>query len=166
MLSYRNATIDDLSKIVEIYNSTVAGRIVTADTEPVSVESRIKWFNDHEPLKRPLWIVNDDEKIVGWVSFQSFYGRPAYRYTAEISIYLDPDMRGKGYGKEILQYAINKCGGLEIKTLLGYIFGHNEPSLKLFKKLGFETWGTFPRIAELDNIERDLIILGKRINNE
>lgn len=167
MLNYRNATITDLAKIVEIYNSTVAGRLVTADTEPVSIESRVNWFNEHEPAKRPLWMVIDkNDNVVGWVSFQSFYGRPAYRFTAEISIYLDKEMRGKGYGKEILEYAINKCPQLEIKTLLGYIFGHNEPSLKLFKKLGFETWGIFPRIAELDNIERDLIILGKRINKE
>jgi phosphinothricin acetyltransferase len=36
--------------------------------------------------------------------------------------------------------------------------------MNLFKKMGFETWGTFPRIAVLDNIERDLIIVGKRIN--
>ncbi|MBO9571299.1 MAG: N-acetyltransferase [Chitinophagaceae bacterium] len=164
MLSYRNATITDLPKIIEIYNSIVAGRMVTADTEPVSVESRIKWFHEHEPVNRPLWMVYDSDNLVGWVSFQSFYGRPAYRFTAEISIYLDQQMRGKGYGEKILKYAMSKCAELEIKTLLGYIFGHNEPSLKLFKKLGFETWGTFPGIAELDNIERDLIILGKRIN--
>jgi L-amino acid N-acyltransferase YncA len=166
MLNYRDATIHDLPKIVEIYNSTVAGRIVTADTEPVSVESRIKWFDEHEPTTRPLWIVFNNEQVIGWVSFQSFYGRPAYRFTAEISIYLDSSMRGKGYGEQILTYTMEKCAELEIKTLLGYIFGHNEPSLKLFKKLGFEAWGIFPRIAELDNIERDLIIVGKRINNE
>ena len=164
MLTYHNATINDLPVIVEIYNSTVAGRMVTADTEPVSVESRVKWFNDHEPVKRPLWVVLENEKIIGWVSFQSFYGRPAYQGTAEISIYLGEKVRGKGYGKQVLQYAMDKCRELGIKTLLGYIFGHNEPSVRLFKKLGFEAWGTFPRVAELDNIERDLIIFGKRIN--
>ena len=164
MLSYRDATINDLPAIVEIYNSTVAGRMVTADTEPVSVESKVEWFNEHEPVKRPLWIVLEHEKIIGWVSFQSFYGRPAYQGTAEISVYLDEKIRGKGYGEQILQYAMDKCKGLGIKTLLGYIFAHNEPSVRLFMKLGFEVWGTFPRIAELDHIQRDLIILGRRIN--
>ncbi len=164
MLSYRDATINDLPAIVEIYNSTVAGRMVTADTEPVSVESKTGWFNEHEPVKRPLWMVLENKEIIGWVSFQSFYGRPAYQGTAEISIYLDEKIRGKGYGKQILQYAIDKCEVLEIKTLLGYIFGHNEPSARLFRHLGFEAWGILPRIAELDNIERDLIIFGRRIN--
>jgi phosphinothricin acetyltransferase len=37
------------------------------------------------------------------------------------------------------------------------------PSLALFRKYGFETWANFPRVANLDGIERDLIILGKRV---
>ncbi len=109
MLNYRDATINDLAVIVEIYNSTVAGRMVTADTEPVSTESKLKWFNEHEPVKRPLWMVMDNDDVIGWVSFQSFYGRPAYRFTAEISIYLNAAYRGKGYGEEILKYAIKNA---------------------------------------------------------
>jgi L-amino acid N-acyltransferase YncA len=163
MLQYRDAVIADLPRIVEIYNSIVAGRMVTADTEPVNVESRIAWFNAHDPHFRPLWMVMDDNENIGWVSFQWFYGRPAYNGTAELSIYLDEKVRGKGYGEKILQHAMNSCGALKIKTLLGYIFAHNLPSLKLFRKLGFADWGHFPRIAELDGVERDLIIVGKRI---
>jgi phosphinothricin acetyltransferase len=163
-LEFRDATIEDLDRIVEIYNSIVAGRMVTADTEPVPVESRKKWFYEHEPVHRPLWMVMHEGKNIGWVSFQSFYGRPAYRGTAEISIYLDEKMRGKGFGEQILQHAMDSCGRLGIKTLLGFIFAHNVPSMRLFIKMGFEAWGTFPRVAELDNIERDLVIVGKRIN--
>lgn len=163
-LQYRDANIHDLKTIVEIYNSTVPGRMVTADTSPVTVESRMNWFHQHEPAHRPLWVVEDDGKTVGWVSYQSFYGRPAYQETAEISIYLKENERGKGYGKKILQHAMDSCERLGIKTLLGFIFGHNEPSLKLFKHLGFEAWGNFPRIAKLDGIERDVVIVGKRIN--
>lgn len=163
-LQYRNADISDLPVIVSIYNSTIASRIVTADTEPVSVESKLSWFNEHSPEKRPLWIISDeDNQIVGWASFQSFYGRPAYNATVEISIYLDPARRGKGLGKEILMYCIAVAPSLGVKTLLGFIFAHNEPSLQLFLKQGFEEWASFPNVAELDGVERTLKILGKRI---
>jgi L-amino acid N-acyltransferase YncA len=164
-LQYKDASIDDLPRIVEIYNSIVAGRMVTADTDPVSVESRIGWFNAHDPLRRPLWMVMNGDENIGWVSYQWFYGRPAYNGTAELSIYLDKKVRGKGYGEKILRHAMDSCERLQIKTLLGYIFAHNIPSLRLFRKMGFEDWGRFPRIAVLDGIERDLIIVGKRINN-
>jgi L-amino acid N-acyltransferase YncA len=163
-LNFRDATIHDLPAIVDIYNSTVPGRIVTADTEPVSVESRISWFEKHSPDKRPLWIIEDENKnTVGWASFQSFYGRPAYDGTVEISIYLHENARGKKIGKKTLEFAINNCERLGIKTLLGFIFAHNEPSLKLFKNFGFEEWAMLPNIATLDGIDRSLIILGKRI---
>jgi len=164
MLSYRNATPDDLTRIVAIYNSTVPTRMVTADTEPVSVESRLAWFNEHNPVNRPLWVIEDNhQQVLGWVSFQSFYGRPAYAATAEISIYLDASQRGKGIGKEVLQYSIDRAKQFAVKTLLGFIFAHNEPSLKLFRQMGFEDWATLPNIATLDGIERSLKILGKRI---
>lgn len=165
MLQYRDATIEDLPRIVEIYNSIVAGRMVTADTDPVAVESRVAWFNAHDPRYRPLWMVMDNNKNIGWVSYQWFYGRPAYNGTAELSIYLEEQARGKGYGEKILKHAMESCSRLQIKTLLGYIFAHNIPSLALFRKLGFTDWGHFPRIAELDGVERDLIIVGKRIND-
>jgi L-amino acid N-acyltransferase YncA len=163
-MRFRNATFNDLGVIVEIYNSTIPSRMVTADTEPVSVESRVEWFHKHEPLKRPLWIVEHESGVIGWVAFHSFYGRPAYASTAEISIYMHESARGKGFGKQILEYAILQSKDLGIKTLLGYIFSHNEPSLRLFRKFGFQQWGHFPNVAELDGIERSLTILGRRVN--
>lgn len=163
-ITYRNADILDLTRIVEIYNTTISSRMVTADTENVSVESRKKWFDEHNSLKRPLWVIEDNtNKIIGWASFQSFYGRPAYDATVEISIYLDIDQRGKGLGKQILQYCIENAPRFGVKTLLGFIFSHNEPSLKLFRHFGFEDWATLPNIALLDGQERGLKILGKRI---
>ena len=163
-MKFRNALQSDLATIVEIYNSTVESRMVTADTTPVSVESRQEWFDEHTADKRPLWIVEDDDKnIIGWVSFQSFYGRPAYDATAEISIYLHPLQRGKGYGKAVLQYCIDTAPAFKIKNLLGYIFAHNLYSLQLFTTLGFEEWGHLKNIAILDGIERSVKILGKRV---
>jgi L-amino acid N-acyltransferase YncA len=165
-MHFRDAHIEDLPIIVAIYNSTIPGRMVTADTMPVAVADKVQWFNEHNKYTRPLWVVeNDEKKTIGWVSFQDFYGRPAYNGTAEISIYLDETERGKGYGKIILKYAIEKSKSLEIRTLLGFIFAHNITSLQLFKKLGFEEWAYLKDVAVLDDKECSLKILGKRIEN-
>ncbi|MDR6737820.1 MULTISPECIES: GNAT family N-acetyltransferase [unclassified Sphingobacterium] len=163
-LKFRNAEQQDLPYIVEIYNSTIASRMVTADTEPVSVASRQKWFDEHNASKRPLWMVEDqNNQLLGWVSFQSFYGRPAYDATVEISIYLDEQQRGRGLGKQILQHCMDKAPGLGVHTLLGFIFAHNLASIALFEKMGFEEWANLPNIATLDQEERSLKILGIRI---
>lgn len=165
-MTFRDATLEDLSKIVEIYNSTVASRLVTADLEPVSIESKLAWFHQHNSEFRPLWMVEDSQKnTIGWVSFQDFYGRPAYQKTAEISIYLDEKFRDKGFGKQILESCIEKASNLGIENLLAFIFAHNLPSLTLFEKFGFELWANLKNIAELDGEKRSLIILGKNIKN-
>ncbi|MFT3981765.1 MAG: GNAT family N-acetyltransferase [Ferruginibacter sp.] len=163
-MQYRNATIDDLPLIVEIYNSTIPSRLATADTEPVPVESRVGWFHAHNPETRPLWMIEADGEIIGWVSFNNFYGRPAYDGTAELSIYLSPLARGKGYGKKILQYCIEQCPALQIENLLGFIFSHNQPSITLFEQAGFTLWGLLKEIAVMDGNKYSLSIYGIKIN--
>jgi L-amino acid N-acyltransferase YncA len=161
-VDFVNAHLSDLSAIVKTYNSTIEGRMVTADLEHVTVESKLDWFHHHNPITRPLWIVKAEEEYAGWLSFQDFYGRPAYSGTAEVSIYLEENMRGKGLGKICLQKAIDSCPKLKITNLLGFIFGHNDPSLKLFYQLGFEKWAHLPGVANMEGMERDLIILGRK----
>ena len=162
-VSHRLATRRDLPQIVEIYNSTIPSRMVTADTEPVSLESRVPWFEEHKPGFRPLWVVADSGRILAWLSFSSFYGRPAYAKTAELSIYVHQAHRNRGLGSYFVRQALHEAPSLKLDTLLGFIFGHNEPSLALFQRFGFARWGELPRVAALDGIERDLIIMGRRV---
>ncbi|MFL9925996.1 GNAT family N-acetyltransferase [Herbaspirillum lusitanum] len=161
--THRAARQEDLAAIVDIYNSTIPSRQVTADTEAVPVESRQAWFDEHQPDRRPLWVAERDAEILGWLSFSNFYGRPAYAGTAELSIYLHENARGKGLGRYFLEQAIAHAPAIKVHTLLGFVFGHNEPSLKLFEAFAFERWADMPRVATLDGVERDLVILGKRV---
>jgi L-amino acid N-acyltransferase YncA len=164
VLTVRDAVETDLPAIVAIYNATVPTRLVTADTEPVSVESRLPWLREHRAGFRPLWVAEKDGRVAAWLSFSSFYGRPAYNATAEISIYVAHEWRRQGIGREMLQRAIDHAPSIGVKTLLGFIFAHNEPSIRLFRHFGFEEWAHLPGVAELDGIERSLLILGKQVS--
>lgn len=161
----RDATEADLPAIVEIYNATIPGRMVTADTEPVSVEDRRPWFRAHNPRTRPVWVMDDPAGggVCAWLSFSSFHQRPAYHVTAEISLYVAETHRRRGLGKYLLGEAIARAPACGVRTLVGLIFGHNEPSLRLFEKSGFARWAHLPRVAVLDGVERDLVIVGRRV---
>jgi phosphinothricin acetyltransferase len=161
--THRLARAADLPAIVAIYNETIPSRLATADFEAVSVASRRDWFADHQHASRPLWVVEQDGEPAAWLSFSSFYGRPAYAGTAEVSVYVAERARRRGIAAYLLRSAAAAAPRLGLHTLLGFIFGHNQPSLALFAGFGYETWGRLPRVATLDGIERDLVIVGRRI---
>ena len=156
----RDAVEADLPAIVEIYNAAIRSRISTAQLDPVSVEARLPWFREHSPESYPLWVAVIDGGVAGWLSFHSFIPRAAYRGTAEISVYVGELFRRRGIGQALLEKAIAHSPSLEITALVGGIFGHNEASLRLFGRMGFERWGLLPRIARVDDVERDLVMVG------
>jgi phosphinothricin acetyltransferase len=164
-MQIRLAVEADLPAIIKIYNDAIPSRLATADLEPISVESRRNWFHAHGD-RYPVWVIVQGNHLMGWLSLQMFYGRPAYYKTAEVSIYIEPVSQGQGLGKHLLAYAINECPNLHIDKLVGFVFSHNLPSRKLFTAYGFDEWGFLPEVAELDGIKRSLVILGKILANE
>jgi L-amino acid N-acyltransferase YncA len=162
----RLAIASDLPAIIDIYNAAIPTRIATADTEPITVESRQEWFAKHQG-NRPMWVLEVDGAIAAWLGLTSFYGgRPAYNATAEVSIYIAPQYQRQGYGSALLQWAIDRCPDLGITTLLAMYFDHNVASQRLFTTFGFEPMGHLESIAVLDGIDRGLVIAGRRITGQ
>ena len=136
--------------------------MATADTAPVTVASRRPWVDECDPARRPLW-GQAGQRVDGWLSLRSFYGRPAYAATVETGVYVAPSAQGRGIGRALLTHAIEAAPHLGIRTMLAFVFAHNEASMALFGGLGFARWGLLPGVAELDGVERDLAILGVRV---
>jgi predicted O-methyltransferase YrrM len=103
-----------------------------------------------------------DGQIVGWLSFKSFLPRCAYRGTVELSVYVDEKFRRRGIARRLLEEAIRSGASFDVTAMVGLILSHNEPSLALFDRLGFRRWGFLPGVARLDDVERDLVLVGRR----
>jgi len=159
----RDAAEADLPAIVEIHNEAIASRISSAQLDPVTVEGRREWFRVHSPTQYPIWVADLDGAIAGWLSFREFLPRCAYRDTVELSVYVSEQFRRRGVGRKLLQEAIARGPQLGMHSLVGLIFGHNEPSIALFRLAGFERWGLLPGVARVDEIPRDLTIFGRHI---
>lgn len=159
----RHASADDLPEIVRIYNASIPSRTATADTEPVTVEQREEWFRGFDPASRPLWVLEDEAGVEGWLGLRSFYGRPAYHRTVESAVYVDPARQRRGVARALLDHALRDCPHLGIANVLAFVFAHNEASIALFAGRAFELWGRLPRVCELDGTERDVVILGRRV---
>jgi L-amino acid N-acyltransferase YncA len=159
----RDAIQSDLPAIIRIYNAAIATRMATAQLEPVTIEERRDWLSRHSPDRHPFWVLEMNLQIAGWLTLKPFLPRCAYRGTAEVSVYVDEEFRRRGVARALLSQAIERAPSLQINAMVGLIFAHNQPSLRLFEQFGFEKWGLLPRIARLDSRERDLTIIGRHI---
>jgi L-amino acid N-acyltransferase YncA len=159
----RDATEADLPAIVEIYNEGIRGRISTAQLTEVSVEQRRSWFHEHTPDSYPLSVAEIEGRIAGWLSFHAYINRAGYRATGEVSVYVGEQFRRRGVGKALLEKAIVAAPGLGVNALIGNIFAQNEASLRLFARAKFERWGFLPRVARVDGVDRDVVIMGRAV---
>jgi len=162
-MKIRDAVDSDLPAIVDIYNAAVATRIATAQLEPVTFEERRDWLKEHSPDRHPFWVLEIDGQVAGWLTIKPFIPRCAYKGTVELSVYVDQKFRRCGVARALLEEVISRAASFGINAMVGLIFAHNKPSLRLFEQLGFERWGLLPRIARLDEIERDLAIMGRQV---
>ena len=171
-LSIRLAAIDDLPRIVEIYNQSIAGKQATADLQPVSVADRQAWFDAHTG-NRPLVVAQTRSEtssetslgeIIGWGSLSDLYARPAYHISTEISIYVAEEAKGQGVGKALVNYLIQVAPSCGVQQVVALIFAHNTPSLAMFDRLGFESWGKFKQVCDMQGFIADVVILGKSVN--
>lgn len=162
-VTVRDAVERDLPAIIEIYNAAVLTRIATAQTEPATLESRRDWLGEHTPDRHPFWVAENGDQVVGWLNFKSFLPRCAYTGTVEVSVYVDEKFHRCGVAKKLLEEAITRAPVLGIGAMVGLIFSHNEPSLRLFERLGFQRWGELPRVAQIDDVARSLTIMGRHV---
>lgn len=162
---FRLAQLNDLNKIVAIYNSTIASKMVTADLQAITPQQRLTWLQQHlSDAQRPIYVIEINNEIDAWGSLSDYYPRAAYRITAEISIYVAKHARSQGLGQMMLDNIITIAPELGIQNLIAVIFAHNLPSLKLFERNGFQTWGRLPQVCDLQTQLADVLILGKHLS--
>jgi len=148
----RFAVAGDLPRIVEIYNQAIAAGNATADIQPLTTDDRKSWFLEHHPESFPIYIVENDEKIVGWGTLSHYRkGRGGLQKVAEISYYLDYGFHGRGLGSLLLTHIIGDCERLGIQHLFAIMLDLNTTSAAILEKFGFRKWGHLPGIVDLND---------------
>lgn len=102
--------------------------------------------------------------IIGWGALAPVSARSCYEGVTEISIYIDTDHLGKGIGSKLMKAIIDESEKNGIWTLYASIFPENVASHKLHLSHGFKEVGVRKRIARLDGVWRDTLILERRSN--
>lgn len=160
----RTAKSKDLPQIVAIYNQAIAEGNCTADTHSLTVKERQYWFDSHSPDKYPIYVMEQEGKILGWYSLSAHRrGRMALRNVAEISYYVNQNHRRKGIGRQLMQHALKEAPKLGLHNLFAILLDVNQTSVALLEKNGFSRWGHLPNIAEFPDKTCGQFIYGRKV---
>jgi phosphinothricin acetyltransferase len=163
-MNIRNAKVEDIDRINDIHNQAINERFKVAYLTSWTNDRMLEWFKKHDGKEYPVYVAEMDNAVIGYVYIDSYRpGRMALMQTAEISYFVDENYRGRGIGKKLIEFMESQCNNLGIKTLLAIIMDHNEASVKLIEKCGYQKWGHLPKIAIFGDIEAGHLYYGKRI---
>jgi phosphinothricin acetyltransferase len=146
MLMIRQAILEDLGAITEIYNEAIIETVATFDTKPQTLEEQKIWFTNHG-AKYPILVAEQDGLIVGWASLSRWSDRCAYSDTAEISLYVKKEHRGKGIGRKLLEAIVQKGQEVGLHTVIARIAEGNEISVHFHRPVGFEHVGIMKEVG-------------------
>jgi phosphinothricin acetyltransferase len=129
--------------ILEILNEAIASSTALYDYRPREPGSMTAWFELKRAGQFPVWGALDDAgRLVGFASYGSFRAWPAYKYSAEHSVYVASGQRGRGVGKALMQRLIASAVEQQLHTLIGGIDAANAESVAFHERLGFVHAGT------------------------
>jgi phosphinothricin acetyltransferase len=142
----RDARAADAAACARIYRPYVLETAVTFELEPpteVEVAARIE-----AAVATHAWLVLEEEgEVVGYAYGGPFKARPAYRWSCEVSVYLDRDRHGRGGGRALYTALLERLTDRGYRMAAAGIAQPNEASNRLHASFGFEPVGTYRRVG-------------------
>jgi phosphinothricin acetyltransferase len=145
----RAATLEDLPALTEIYNHYVIHTTITFDLQPLTVDDRRAWFDDHK-LSGPYRLLVATEpsvRCVGYASTSRWRPKAAYDTTVESTVYCHPDVRGKGCGTALYSKLFEAIASEDVRTVVAGVSLPNPNSIALHKRFGFREVGVFRSVG-------------------
>ena len=137
-VTVRTATLDDCAAINAIYNFYVHTSPATFDYEAMTEEWRANWFAAHQRDALPVLVAEAEGEVAGWCSLTAWSPKPAYRSTADESIYIADAQRGRGVGRALVSAIVAEAQAREIDVVMAVVVASQAASLGLHRSLGFE----------------------------
>lgn len=143
----RTATAGDADAIARIYNHYVANTIITFEEQAVSSEEMAARIAEVAAASPPWLVAEQDGRVVGYAYASKWKGRCAYRFSAECTVYLDPDCVGRGYGTQLYESLFAALRERGMHAVIGGVALPNPASVALHEKLGMRKVAHFGEVG-------------------
>jgi L-amino acid N-acyltransferase YncA len=161
----RDAREDDLAAILDIYNEVILNTTAVYSEQPHTLQMRKDWYNDRVKNNFPVFVADAGGKVAGFSSFGHFRVWPCYRYTVEVSVYVDTAFRGKGMSKKLLQSLIDRGAEMNMHAMIAGISADNQISINLHHSFGFAEVAHFKEVGYKFGRWLDLKFFELMLNN-
>ena len=151
-----------LEQVRGTYNYFVEHTTVSFDLSLFTAEQMQQLIEPISELYRS-YVVLCDGQYAGFMLLTQHKKKPAFKVTAEVTIYLEPDCTGKGIGREAIAFLENEAQFLQFHSLVAAICTENEGSIALFGKLGYKQVAHYEEVAYKFERWLDLICYQKRL---
>jgi L-amino acid N-acyltransferase YncA len=158
MLVTRPAAAADIKAITDIYNEAILTTDATFDLEPKTEDEQKVWLANHNRM-HPVLVAELDGAVIGWASLSEWSPRAAYATTAEISLYIKEEFRGRGAGSKLLEDIMHEGEKVGLHTLLSRITTDNTVSIHLHESLGFEHVGVMREAGQKFGRMLDVLLM-------
>jgi L-amino acid N-acyltransferase YncA len=166
MSTIRPSRDSDLPAITAIYAHHVLTGTGTFETVPPTLEEMTARHADVLAKGLPFLVAELDGQVLGYAYCQWFKPRPAYRFSAEDSIYLHPDASGQGLGKALLTALCAQAETAGIRKLIAVIGDSaNAASIGVHRRLGFESVGVLKSCGWKFGKWLDVLLMDKSLGN-
>ncbi len=146
-MGIRDAVLDDLPAVTEIYNSEVLKGTSTFDTEARGPDEQRAWFDSHRPPAHPLVVLEERGEVVAWASLSPWSDRGAYAHTVEGSLFVREGFRGGGIGVRLTRELIDRARSAGHHVLLARIEAANGASRAIVLGAGFRLVGVMHEVG-------------------
>ncbi|KQO79682.1 GNAT family N-acetyltransferase [Rhizobium sp. Leaf262] len=143
----RDATLDDLPAIMDIYNDAVLNTTAIWNEVLVDLDNRKDWFEARKARGFPVIVAIRNGAVAGYASYGDWRAFDGYRHTREHSVYVHKDARGAGIGKLLMQSLIEHATANGVHVLIGAIESENMASIRLHERLGFRVAGQYSEVG-------------------
>lgn len=155
------ASAKHMSMVCDIYAHYVRTSICTMEETPPTVA---EMHRRHDALRReglPWLVALDGDEVLGYAYAGRYRPRPGYSRTAETSIYIHPEHRGRRIGQALMDSLVQKCTVLEMRQMVAVIVTGDDTagSIRLHERSGFKRAGVFERVGRKFGGDVDTLLM-------
>ena len=143
----RDATPGDAARIAEIYNHYVLHTIVTFEEEPVATEEMAARMDEVRAASLPWIVAEVAGNVAGFAYASKWKGRCGYRFSTEVTVYLDQEAGGRGLGSALYGKLFPMLVERRVHAAMGGIALPNRASVALHEKFGMQKVAHFNEVG-------------------